>query len=199
MSTESLDRQRIFVGPLEEHLRVIGAMRGQLPMVHGIADRLLEVVEQGGKILWCGNGGSAADSQHMAAELVGRYKRERTPIASIAITTDTSALTCIGNDYSYDATFSRQVEALCGANDALIGLSTSGNSANVCAALVAAKKRGAFTVAFTGRSGGKMKSLADATLCIDSEETARIQEGHTLAAHMICDWIDLGWFLRENS
>jgi len=173
-------------------------MEGQLPLIHTMAVKLLEVVLTGGTIFWCGNGGSAADSQHLAAELVGRYKRERQPIPSVALTTDTSALTCIGNDYNFEVVFSRQVEALCGAKDALVGFSTSGNSANVCNALTTARKSGATTFAFTGRSGGKMKALADYSLCIDSEETARIQEGHMLAGHMICDWIDLGWVLQGH-
>jgi D-sedoheptulose 7-phosphate isomerase len=195
---QSLDVHTIFEVPVQEHLRVIRTMQAQQPLIHAMAVKLLEVVSTGGTIFWCGNGGSAADSQHLAAELVGRYKRERQPIPSVALTTDTSALTCIGNDYNFDVVFSRQVEALCGAKDALVGFSTSGNSANVCNALTAARKRGAATLAFTGRSGGKMKALAEYSLCIDSEETARIQEGHMLAGHMMCDWIDLGWVLLGN-
>ncbi len=195
--TEQMDVGAIFERPMQEHLRVITEMQKEIPFLHAMAVRLLGILRDGGKIFWCGNGGSAADAQHMAAELVGRYKRERAPIASIALTTDSSILTCVGNDYSYDVVFSRQVEALCCAKDALIGLSTSGNSANVCNALAVARKRGVYTIAFTGRGGGKMKAIAEHTLCIDSVETARIQEGHTLAAHMLCDWIDLGWTMEN--
>jgi len=193
LTTEHLDAHIIFDEAMKEHLRVITELKNQTSLLHQIAVCLLARLLDGGKILWCGNGGSAADSQHLAAELVGRFKRERQPIPSIALTTDSSVLTCVGNDYSYDVVFSRQVGALCTAKDVLVGISTSGNSANVCNALIAAKERGAYTLAFTGRDGGRMKTLADDTLCVHSKETARIQEGHILAGHMICDWIDLGW------
>ena len=145
----------------------------------------------GNKVLWCGNGGSAADSQHMAAELMGRFRRERRGLASIALTTDTSILTAIGNDYGYERVFSRQVEALCVKGDVVVGISTSGNSKNVCAALETAQQLGAFTVALTGAGGGAIASIADITLRIGSEETARIQEGHILCGHMLCDWVEL--------
>jgi D-sedoheptulose 7-phosphate isomerase len=195
---ESFESEAIFDQPLAEHLRVIAALQTQLPVIRQVAARLLEIVLGGGKVLWCGNGGSAADSQHLAAELVGRYKRDRKAIPSIALTTDTSLLTSVGNDYGYEDIFSRQVEGLCGSGDALVGISTSGNSPNVCKALVAARQAGAFTVAFTGRDGGAMKPLADCTLFVDSKETARIQEAHILAGHMICDWIDRGWASKEQ-
>jgi D-sedoheptulose 7-phosphate isomerase len=195
--TGPLDLNAIFERPMQEHLRVITVLQQQIPFLHQMAVRLLAILQDGGKIFWCGNGGSAADSQHLAAELVGRYKRERAPIPSVALTTDGSILTCVGNDYSYDVIFSRQVEALCGSKDALIGISTSGNSANVCNALAAAHKRGIFTMAFTGRGGGEMKSIAEHALSIGSIEIARIQEAHILVGHMLCDWIDLGWTLKN--
>ncbi len=145
---------------------------------------------RGNKILWCGNGGSAADSQHLAAELVGRFLRERRALPSIALTTNTSILSAIGNDYGYEVIFRRQVEALCVAGDVVVGISTSGNSRNVCLALEKAREMGAYTVAFTGRNGGGMSRVAEDTLQIPSAETPRIQEGHILCGHMLCDYIE---------
>jgi D-sedoheptulose 7-phosphate isomerase len=145
----------------------------------------------GRKILWCGNGGSAADSQHLAAELVGRFERERQGLASIALTTDTSILTAIGNDLGFERVFSRQVEAIGSPGDLLVGMTTSGNSPNVILALEAARKLKIATVAFTGQGGGKVAQLADHLFAVPSRNTARIQEGHTLAGHMICDWLEL--------
>jgi D-sedoheptulose 7-phosphate isomerase len=147
----------------------------------------------GGKILWCGNGGSAADSQHLAAEIVGRFRRERRGLPSVALTTDTSILTSVANDYGFESVFSRQVEALGVPGDLLVGLSTSGNSPNVVAALNAARAQGLGTVAFTGAGGAKLAPLADHLLAIASRDAARIQEAHILAGHMLCDWIELDW------
>jgi len=147
-------------------------------------------VTAGKKILWCGNGGSAADAQHLAAELVGRFRRERRGLPSIALSTNTSILTAIGNDYGYEYTFRRQVEALCVAGDVLVGISTSGNSRNVCLALEAARDLGAFTIAFTGQGGGTASGIAALTLRVPSQETPRIQEAHILCGHMLCDWIE---------
>jgi D-sedoheptulose 7-phosphate isomerase len=127
----------------------------------------------------------------LAAEFVGRFRRERRGLPSIALTTDTSALTSISNDYGYENVFRRQVEALCSGGDMLIGISTSGNSRNVCLALKAARGLGAFTTAFTGKDGGAMADIADAVLRIPSKDTARIQEGHILCGHMLCDWVEL--------
>jgi D-sedoheptulose 7-phosphate isomerase len=144
----------------------------------------------GRKVLWCGNGGSAADSQHLAAEFVGRFRRERRGLPSIALTTDTSVLTSVANDYGYEEVFRRQVEAHCVPGDLLVGISTSGTSRNVCAALREGRNMGAFTVAFTGADGGVAGTIADVTLRIPSENTARIQECHILCGHMLCDWVD---------
>ena len=178
---------------ITEHLAVIEQLRAQQPILEGIATEMTRAIVGGNKILWCGNGGSAADAQHLAAELVGRFRRERRGLPSIALTTDTSALTSIGNDYGFDHIFSRQVEALCEEGDILVGISTSGNSKNVCAALIEGRKLGAFTVAFTGQGGGAMVGIADATLCIASKDTARIQEAHILCGHMLCDWIEISY------
>jgi D-sedoheptulose 7-phosphate isomerase len=152
---------------------------------------MTRAILQGKKVLWCGNGGSAADSQHLAAELMGRFRRERRGLPSIALTTDTSALTAIGNDYGYEKVFQRQVEALCNIGDILVGISTSGNSKNVCLALESARKIGAFTAALTGEEGGAMLKIAEVTLRVPSKDTARIQEGHILCGHMLCDWVEL--------
>ena len=187
----SVEPGLIFEQAIAEHLAVIQSIHAQQPLLERIASEMTTAVVAGKKVLWCGNGGSAADSQHLAAELMGRFRRERRALASIALTTDTSILTAIGNDYGYEHVFRRQVEALCQKGDILVGISTSGNSKNVCLALEEAKKRGAFTVAFTGQGGGAMVGIAHAALCIKSKDTARIQEGHILCGHMLCDWIEL--------
>ena len=145
------------------------------------------------KILACGNGGSAADAQHFAAELVGRFERERRELPAIALSTDSSILTAIANDYSYEVIFSKQVRALGQAGDVLLGISTSGNSANVIAAIEAAHQKGMSVIAFTGKDGGKIKNIlknSDVHLCVPADRTARIQETHLLLLHCLCDGVD---------
>ena len=145
------------------------------------------------KILACGNGGSAADAQHFAAELVGRFERERRELPAIALSTDSSILTAIANDYSYEVIFSKQVRALGHAGDILLGISTSGNSANVIAAIEAAHLKGMSVIAFTGKDGGKIKNIlknSDVHLCVPADRTARIQETHLLLLHCLCDGVD---------
>lgn len=154
---------------------------------------MADSLKLGGKILACGNGGSAGDAQHFAAELVGRFERERMELGAIALTTDSSILTAIGNDYGFEEIFSKQVRAIGKKGDILLGISTSGNSPNVILAIKAAKKMGMRVVAFTGRRGGKIKDLLepeDVHLCVPSERTARIQETHLLLIHCLCDGID---------
>jgi D-sedoheptulose 7-phosphate isomerase len=185
------DVASIFESALIEHLSVIKEIVAQQAVIERIASEMSRAVSTRNKIFWCGNGGSAADSQHLAAEFVGRFKRERRALASIALTTDTSILTAIGNDYGFDSVFSRQVEALCSRGDVVVGISTSGNSKNVCAALKLARELGAFTVAFTGGSGGAVASIAHESLCIASKDTARIQEGHILCGHILCDCVEV--------
>ena len=192
MTTE-LTGEAVFSSAFAEHLRVIDELKQQQPVLETIAQQMTDAVFNGKKVLWCGNGGSAADAQHLAAEFVGRFRRERKPLASIALTTDTSVLTSIGNDYGYDQVFSRQVLALAEPGDIVVGISTSGNSPNVVEALEAAKERGAYTVAMTGQGGGKMAGMADATICVPTKDTARVQEGHILCGHMLCDWVELAW------
>ena len=152
-----------------------------------IAKRL----RMGNKVLICGNGGSAADAQHFAAEIVGRFEKERKGYPAIALTTDTSALTAIGNDYGFEHIFSRQVEALGRKGDILIGISTSGNSQNVINAVEVAKDLGIFTVGFLGKDGGKLKNIVDTAFVVNHQKTARIQEVHLTLEHAICNIIDL--------
>jgi D-sedoheptulose 7-phosphate isomerase len=154
---------------------------------------MMKCLRAGGKVMACGNGGSAADAQHFAAELIGRFERERPELAAIALTTDTSILTAVGNDYGYDEIFSKQVRGLGKNGDILIGISTSGNSKNVIRAIEAAKKLGITIIALTGNGGGKIASLLDADdihLCAPSTRTARIQETHLVLLHALCDGVD---------
>lgn len=150
----------------------------------------IDTLKNGNKVLLCGNGGSAADAQHIAAELTGRYKTERRGLPGIALTTDTSALTAIGNDYGYDRIFDRQFEALANEGDLLIGISTSGNSANVINAFKLAKQMKCKTLGLSGRNGGAMNEVCDLNLVVPSSDTPRIQEMHILFGHTICQAID---------
>ena len=180
----------LYMKTIHDHISAVEQLTKQQQLFEDIADRMICAIRGGKKILWCGNGGSAADSQHLAAEIVGRFRRDRRAWASIALTTDTSILTAVGNDFGYQAVFARQVEALCQEGDVLVGLSTSGNSANVCSAIECARALGAFTVAMTGEGGGTLAALAHACLQVASRDTARIQECHILFGHMLCDCVE---------
>jgi len=162
----------------------------QADMIVAAAGLMTDGLRAGGKVLFCGNGGSAADSQHLAAELTGRYLRDRAPLAAVALTVDSSALTAIANDYSYDEVFARQVRGLGRPGDVLVGISTSGNSRNVVAALEAARAIGLATIGLTGAGGGRMKDLCDVCLCVPSTDTPRIQEMHIAAGHMLCELVE---------
>lgn len=151
----------------------------------------IQTIKNGGKILICGNGGSAGDSQHFAAEITGRFRTERKGLPAIALSTDTSALTAIGNDYGFDFVFSRQVEALGKNGDLLIAISTSGNSKNAINAVKKAKEIGMKTISFGGKDGGELKNICDLSLVVNSNDTARIQEFHIFIIHTICHLIDL--------
>ena len=151
---------------------------------------VVETLKNGNKILLCGNGGSAADAQHIAAELIGRYKSDRRGLPAISLTTDTSALTSIGNDYGYDRVFDRQVEALANKGDLIIGISTSGNSQNVVNALKLGAELGCKTLGFSGRDGGAMNEVCNINLVVPSDDTPRIQEMHILFGHTICQIVD---------
>jgi D-sedoheptulose 7-phosphate isomerase len=189
--SSSPDPASVFGIAIAEHQEVVRQVQAQQGVLWAIAQAMTAALRAGGKILLCGNGGSAGDSQHLAAEIVGRFRRERRGWPAIALTTDSSILTAVANDYGYKAVFSRQVEALGASGDLLVGISTSGNSHNVVAALEAARLQGLVTVAFTGSSGGRMAPFADHLFAVASRDTARIQEAHILAGHMLCDWIEL--------
>lgn len=160
------------------------------PILLESAKAITKALQDNKKILICGNGGSAADSQHFAAELTGRYKRERKGLRAIALSTDTSALTAIGNDYGYNHVFSRQVEALAMQGDVVIGISTSGNSQNIINALEVANKIGCITLSLSGRDGGLIKNLCDYSIIAPSDDTPRIQEIHILCIHILCELIE---------
>ena len=175
---------------LEGHLAAIKATFALEADIKKACETAVATLKAGGKILLCGNGGSAADAQHIAAELTGRYKTERDALAGIALTTDTSALTAIGNDYGYEFVFSRQLEALGREGDLLIAISTSGNSGNVVKALELARKIGIKTIGLSGRTGGAMNELCELNLVVPSNDTPRIQEMHIMIGHIICQAID---------
>ena len=176
-----------FSSHLETINKVIETMEDNLTLASQLA---VETLKNGNKILLCGNGGSAADAQHIAAELTGRYKTERRGLPGIALTTDTSALTAIGNDYGYDRVFDRQVESLANKGDLIIGISTSGNSKNIVSALKLGRELGCKTLGFSGRDGGAMNEVCDINLIVPSNNTPRIQEMHILFGHTICQIID---------
>ena len=179
-----------FTESLDELLAVLTASTALAPVVATVSEAILASLRQGGKLLTCGNGGSAADALHLAEELVGRYKIDRRALPAICLNSDVTALTCIGNDYGYDAIFSRQVEALGRLGDVLVGFTTSGNSANVLAAFAAARSRGIITVLLSGKDGGKARTQCDFPIIVPSATTARIQEVHTLVLHQWLEAID---------
>ena len=154
------------------------------------AETIAHALRNGRKVLLFGNGGSAADAQHLAAELVGRFGPDRLPLRAISLSTDTSILTALANDYGYDKVFARQIQASGQAGDAAVAISTSGNSANVIEAIDVARSKGLFTVGFTGETGGKMKNHVEVLFCVPSRETPRIQETHILLGHILCELID---------
>ena len=176
---------------IDEHLETIATLRdGLIDSISEVGVLLARSLTNDNAVFWCGNGGSAADSQHLAAELVGRFKKDRRPLRSIALTTDASILTSVANDYGYDDIFSRQVEALGRPKDVLVAVSTSGNSESIIRAIKVAKAKGMIAVALLGKDGGKAKNLADYTIIIQSNSTARIQEAHILIGHIFCELIE---------
>lgn len=182
--------QDLYQQALAEHRSLFDQLAALAPSVDRVGARLATAIQGGGKLMLCGNGGSAADSQHLAAELTGRLVNDRRPLAGLALSTDSSALTCIGNDYGFDAIFERQVRALGRAGDALILISTSGNSANLLRAAEAARALGVLTIGLLGRDGGKLLPLCDDALVIPSRTTARIQEAHIFIGHHWCAQIE---------
>jgi D-sedoheptulose 7-phosphate isomerase len=185
------DARRHIVAAIETHKRMTAEFQeGGIETIAAAAEAITKSLEQNGTVYLCGNGGSAADAQHIAGELVGRYCRERKALAAVALSTDTSILTSIANDYAYERVFARQVEALVGKGDILWAFSTSGASANVIAAAQAAREKGAPVIAFTGMTNSDLEQIADICFCADAESTARSQEIHQLAYHIICDLVE---------
>jgi len=175
---------------IKNHQQTIKKLDGLIPQIERIAQKLINAARSNHTIFWMGNGGSAADSQHLAAELIGRYKKERQSIASIALTTDSSILTALSNDYDFNIIFARQLEGICHPDDVVIGISTSGNSENVLKGIEMAKSKGAFTIGFAGRDGGKLKTRVDECLIIPAQDTDRIQEAHILIGHILCEMVE---------
>ena len=185
------DTLKLITGNIAESCRVkqqvSETMAGDIA---GAAVMIAEALRGGAKLLVCGNGGSAADAQHLAAELMGRFQKDRAPYAAVALTTDTSILTSVGNDYGFDSVFERQVLGLGRAGDVLAGITTSGNSPNVLAAMQAARKKDLKTIGITGLGGGKLAGFADLLLAVPSRTTARIQEAHITIIHLICELVE---------
>ena len=189
--TEQTPDNSVITASIDQHIETIERTKNeQSNAIERCSDILIDTLKNGKKILIVGNGGSAADAQHLAAEFVGRYESERTALPAIALTTDTSALTAIANDYSFDRAFARQVEALATEGDCLIAISTSGNSPNVIAAVMTARERGCSIIGMTGQNGKKLAGLSDECILVPSTRTARIQETHILIAHIWCELID---------
>jgi D-sedoheptulose 7-phosphate isomerase len=192
------DSRATLAAILDEHLEVAVATRAQLlPAIDELAASVIAAVEAGGKLIIFGNGGSAADAQHFAGELTGHYRRDRRAIPAIALTTDSSVLTAIANDYGYEDVFARQVEALCHPGDVVVGISTSGDAENVLRGLRAARDRGALTWALSGASGGRIADVAEQVLRVPSDVTARIQEMHITVIHAVSELVD-AWAAAED-
>jgi D-sedoheptulose 7-phosphate isomerase len=180
----------LFLRNLAEHHEMTAALSTLDESVLTAGARLARVLAADGKLMFCGNGGSAADAQHLASELTGRFIKDRRPLAGIALSTDSSALTCIGNDYAFEQVFARQLTALARPGDGLVAISTSGNSANVVRAVEAAREAGVFTLGLLGRDGGLLARICDAAIIVPHAVTARIQEAHILIGHTLCGIIE---------
>ena len=181
---------KLFQQALQRHQQLMARLNALAPALAQWVDVVENALRQDGKVLWLGNGGSAADAQHMAAELVVRYVRDRQPLASLALTTDSAILTAYPNDYDFDGVFARQVAALARPGDVVVGLSTSGNSENVVRALQQARRQGAVTVGLTGQTPNRVQAEADILLAVPDTETARVQEAHTFLSHVLCEALD---------
>jgi len=182
--------KRRFEDILVEHLDAIGQLAPMAGQIEQVAEQMIACLRGGGRIFFMGNGGSAADSQHLAAEFVGRFQLERQPLPSIALTTDTSVLTAIANDYGYESVFERQIAGLARPGDVIVGISTSGNSGNVLRGIAKARELGAYTVGMTGGKGGALVAACDDCLCVPSPRAARIQEAHILIGHALCELVE---------
>src|SRR6266545_1105692 len=191
--------QPVFQTQLNASVAVLQSLAQQADLIEAIAARVYETVAQGRLLLTCGNGGSATDAQHLAEELIGRYRSNRRALPAVALTADSAALTCIANDFGYDAVFARQIEGLGKPGDLLVCFSTSGNSPNISAALRAARARGAGTIALLGKDGGAARGLADQALVVASDDTAHIQAAHLQILHYICELVEAAVLRTERS
>ncbi|TLD70902.1 D-sedoheptulose 7-phosphate isomerase [Phragmitibacter flavus] len=189
--------QNLISAHLAEHLATVQALSSATPLIESLGQKIIDCLKAGNKVLFFGNGGSAADAQHLAAELVVRFRKNRRALPSMALTTDTSILTACGNDFGFEEVYARQVEALAQPGDVAIGISTSGQSPNVIKGLQAAKARQCFTIAFTAEAGGPCAELADLAFRAPSPVTARAQECHLLVGHILCDMVE-AWLTQEN-
>ena len=176
---------------INDHIEVIKNLKKLSNKIEKITQQIVSTFQAGNKLLICGNGGSASDAQHIAGEFIGRFRKNRQPLGAIALNTDTSVITCVGNDFGFNKIFERQVAALGNVGDCLLVISTSGNSENLILAAQTAKKLGLTVVFFGGRDGGQLKEFTDISLIVPSDDTARIQEAHILAAHLICGKVEL--------
>ena len=193
------DTRKQIVEVIETHKKMVAELqKSGIETLAAAAEAITKALKQNGRVYICGNGGSAADAQHIAAELVGRFARERKGLPAVALTTDTSIITSISNDYGYENVFARQVEALVREGDILWAFSTSGTSANVIKAAQLAKGKGACILAFTGRTNSKLEQIADICFCANDESTARSQEIHQVAYHIICDIVEQSFCERLN-
>lgn len=184
-----MNKEKVVIKHIQESILTKERLKGDARTIVAVADEIVLALRRGNKILLFGNGGSAADAQHIAAEFAGKYIRDRGPLPAIALTTNTSSLTAIANDYGYESIFVRQIQAMAAKGDIVIGISTSGNSPNVLLAMDEAKRRGAVTIALTGKSG-KLKKAADFVLAVPSKETPHIQEAHITIGHIICQLVE---------
>lgn len=190
--------QNLIAKDIQDSIQVKQSLlRTHLELIERAAMLTYECLKSGNKVLFLGNGGSASDSQHLAAELVGRYESERRALPAIALTTDTSILTAVGNDYGFDRIFERQIEALGNNGDVAVAISTSGNSKNVLLGVAKARSLGMVTIGLSGRDGGKLRSAVDLSIVVPSEKTARIQECHIMIGHIICERVDELWMTKR--
>tara|TARA_B100000035_G_scaffold312957_1_gene325569 strand:+ start:284 stop:862 length:579 start_codon:yes stop_codon:yes gene_type:complete len=183
---------------ISEHKLIVDSIINFDDLIENTSKLLIECLKKNKTIFWCGNGGSASDSQHLAGELVGRFTGERKPLKSIALNTDSAVMTCIVNDYGYEHIFSRQVEGLGTKGDVLVGISTSGNSQNILNAFRVANQKGMITIGLLGKGGGKAADLVKEAIIVPSKSTARVQEMHILIGHILCDLIEEGLDLKNN-
>jgi D-sedoheptulose 7-phosphate isomerase len=183
---------------LDDHRAVAAGMDELLPTLEAVTERVIAAFAAGGRLYAFGNGGSAADAQHLAGELIGRYRRERRPLPAVALSTDPSVVSCIANDYAYEEVFARQVSALAGPDDVVVGFSTGGTSLNVVRGLAAARGRGATTILFSGGDGGPARAHADHALIVPSHVTARVQEMHVLLLHLLSEGVDV-WAVETTT